>query len=107
MHRQALVFPEKVEVSRTELRRRQSAAFRRAKGSTVLAVTDVRAGGVVKYVLDGAYLEELTRSLKAALETLDILQDRKLRSRLLRASRSLDTSVAQGSLRALDEVFGN
>jgi hypothetical protein len=61
----------------------------------------------VKYVLDGPYLEELTRSLRAALETLEILQDRKLTRRLLRASRTLDADVAQGRLRGLDEAFGN
>ncbi|MBM3746418.1 MAG: hypothetical protein FJW34_11530 [Acidobacteria bacterium] len=106
MSPRALVRPSKIEVSRSELRRRQSAAFRRAKGSTVLAVTDARPGGEVKYVVDGPYLEQLTSSLRAALETLEVLEDRRLLDRVLQASRTLDADLAQGRLRALDEVFG-
>jgi len=106
MSLQALTSPEKIEVNRSQLRRKQSALFRRARGRTVVVVTNARKSGGVKYVLDQSYLEELWRNLRAATETLEILKDRKLLERLLKASEGLDEDVERGRLHSLDEVFG-
>ncbi len=105
MSPQALTSPEKVEVNRSELRRKQSAVFRRARGRTVVAITSARSGRV-KYLLDERYLEELWRNLRAAIETLETLKDRKLLRRLLRASKGLDEDVERGRLHSLDEALG-
>ena len=106
MSPQALTAPERLEVTRTELRRKPSALLRRAKGRTVVAVRDSRAPGDTKYVLDGRYLEELWRNLRAAIETLEILKDRRLLNQLLRATRTLDQEAARGRLRSLEDAFG-
>jgi len=98
--------PEKVQANHSQLRRKQSTLLRRARGHTVVVVRNARSGGGVKYVLDQAYAEELWRSLRAATETLEILEDRKLLRRLLRASKGLDQAVERGSLHSLAEVFG-
>ena len=102
----ALMSPEKVKVNRSQLRRKQSALFRRARGRTVVVVSNARGGGGVKYVLDEAYAEELWRNLRAATETLEILEDRKLLRRLLRATKGLDEDVERGRLHSLDEALG-
>jgi hypothetical protein len=98
--------PQKVQVNRSQLRQKQRNILRKAKGRTVVVVSDARAGGEVKYVLDSLYFEQLWKSLAAAVETLEITTDRRLFNQILRAGETLDEDMRGGKLRRLEEAFG-
>jgi hypothetical protein len=100
------VLPAKVQVNRSQLRQKQSSILRQAKGRTVVVVSDARAGGEVKYVLDRLYFEQLWKSLVAAVETLEITTDRKLFNQILRAAETLDDDMRVEKLRPFEEAFG-
>ena len=102
----AVMSPQKVQVNRSQLRQKQSSILRKAKGRTVVVVSDARAGGEVKYVLDRLYFEQLWKSLVAAVETLEITTDRKLFNQILRAAETLDDDTRVRKLRPFEEAFG-
>ena len=102
----AAMSPQKVQVNRSQLRQKQSAILGKAKGRTVVVVSDARAGGEVKYILDRLYFEQLWKDLRAAVETLEITTDRKLFNQILRAAETLDADVRDRKLRPFEEAFG-
>ena len=102
----AAMSPQKVQVNRSQLRQKQSAVLGKAKGRTVVVVSDARAGSEVKYVLDKPYFEQLWKSLVAAVETLEITTDRKLFDQILRAAETLDDDMRVEKLRPFEEAFG-
>jgi len=101
----AAMSPQKVQVNRSQLRQKQSAVLGKAKGRTVVVVSDARAGGEVKYVLDRLYFEQLWKNLRAAVETLEITADRKLFDQILRAAETLQEDVRTGKLHFFEEAF--
>ena len=92
-------------VDRSGLRQRQSAILGMAKGRTVIEVT-ARGSDEEKYILDKSYFEELVAGRDAAVETLAILTDRKLYSRLLKTAETLERDVRRGRLASFEEAFG-
>ncbi len=97
--------PDKVPVKRSELRRNQSAWFKRAKGKTVLLVQAPNDHDEDKYVLSKKYFEQLYGGLESAIETLEIAMDRKLFNQILAAAGTLEEDVRLGRLRSLEEAF--
>lgn len=101
----ALLQPETIQTNRSQLRQRQSSVLRRAKGSTVVVVT-ARADEDQKCVLDKRYFEQILESSRAALETLEIVADTRLFSRLLKTAEALDEEIRRGNLHSFEEAFG-
>lgn len=99
------VRPHREKVNRSGLRQRQSAVLGMAKGKTVVVVAS-RAKDQEKYILDKAYFDELVSGRDAAVETLEILMNPKLYSRLLKTADSLAEDIRQNKLASLEEVFG-
>jgi ribosomal protein L25 (general stress protein Ctc) len=105
MKTKALLKPETVETSRTQLRQRQSSVLRKAKGRTVVVVR-AREEEDEKCVVDKRYFEEILQNFGAALETLEIATDTKLFSRLLKAAETVDEEIRLGKLHSFEEAFG-
>ena len=97
--------PQRKRVNRSGLRQRQSAILKMAKGRTVVEVAS-RGKDEEKCILDKAYFDELVSARDAAVETLEILTDQKLYSRLLKTAGTLSEDVRKGKLASLEEVFG-
>jgi hypothetical protein len=76
-----------------------------AKGKNVVLVA-ARGKGQEKYILDKPYFDELVSARDAAMETLEILMDRKLYSRLLKTAETLEQDVRKGRLASFEQVFG-
>ena len=79
--------------------------LKQAKGETVVEVAS-RGKGKEKYILDKAYFDELVSGRDAAVETLAILMDGKLFSRLMTTLETLDEDLRAGRLASFEEVFG-
>ncbi len=105
MKSSALLKPGTVKINRSQFRQKQSAVLKRARGRTVVVVTSRGEGGQ-KCVLDREYFEEIMEKFRNAMETLEIMSDTKLFTRLLRTARTLDDDVRLGRLRSLEEAFG-
>ena len=101
----ALTEPQLVTVGRSELRQRQRATLKRAKGRTVVLIS-ANEGEEAKLVLDKEYFDELLASLRAAAETLAITMDDRLFPRILAAAGTLDEDIRLGKLHSLEEAFG-
>ena len=101
----ALTQPHWVAVKRSELRQKQRATLKRAKGRTVVLIS---AGDQEeeKLVLDRQYFDELVGKLRAALATLEITMDARLFPRILAAAQTLEEDVRLGKLRSFEEAFG-
>ena len=100
-----LLKPEKVRTKRSDLRQMQSSVLARAKGRTVVVVT--AHGKEEKYVLDRAYFEEILEKMRGLEETLEIMADPKLFSRLLKGAETIDHDARAGRLHSLEEAFGH
>jgi hypothetical protein len=97
--------PEFLEVNRSELRQNQSSILRKAKGRTVLVISAPQEGEE-KLVMDRAYFDDIASKLRAAIETLAVVADERLFSRILAAADTLDSDVRKRELHSFEEAFG-
>lgn len=103
----ALAQPETVaRVRRSELRDDQKKYLAAARGTSIVEV-EASLEGEKKYLVDKQYFDELVRTFKTALETLEIIKDQKLFSQILRASATMDEDIRLGKLHSFEEAFGD
>lgn len=101
----ALTRPTLIRVKRSDLRQKQRAILKQARGRTVVLV-DARDEEDARLVLDKTYFDTLLKKFKAVVETLEIMNDQRLFPRILAAARTLDDDMRQGKLRSFEEAFG-
>jgi hypothetical protein len=101
----ALTRPEKKIVNRSELRQKQRATLRMARGHQVVVIS-ANDEEDEKLLLDKKYFDELVKQLRAVIETLEITSDQKLFSRILGVSESLEENTRLGKLHSFEEAFG-
>src|SRR5229473_4297532 len=85
----ALTRPERKVVNRTELRQKQSATLRLARGNQVVVITANHEEDE-KLLLDKKYFDEIMQKLRAVIETLEITSDQKLFKQILGVADSLE-----------------
>jgi len=100
-----LTKPETTEVNRSELRKKQRAILRLARGNKVVVIS-ANDEEDEKLVLDKRYFEELIERLRSVMETLEIATDQKLFPQILRASKGLEKETRLGKLHSFAEAFG-
>jgi len=100
-----LTKPETTAVNRSELRQKQRAILRLARGNRVVVIS-ANDEEDEKLLLDKKYFEELIERLRSVIETLDIATDQKLFTQILRASKSLEKDTRLGKLHSFEEAFG-
>ena len=101
----ALTKPEKHTVNRSELRQKQSATLRLARGNSVVVISANHEEDE-KLLVDKRYFDELVQKLRSVVETLEIATDRKLFSQILRAAEHLEDNTRRGKLHSFAEAFG-
>ncbi len=101
----ALTRPERKVVNRTELRQKQSATLRLARGNQVVVITANHEEDE-KLLLDKKYFDEIVRQLRAVVETLEITSDQKLFKQILGVADSLEENTRLGKLHSFEEAFG-
>jgi hypothetical protein len=100
-----LLRPERKIVNRSELRQKQSATLRMARGNQVVVISANHAEDE-KLVLDKKYFDELVQNLRAVIETLEITSDRKLFKQILGVAENLEEDTRLGRLHSFAEAFG-
>ena len=101
----ALTKPHWVQVNRSELRQKQRATLKRAKGRTVVLIAGADEEEE-KLVIDKEYFQEVLGKLRAAVETLSITMDERLFGQIMAAAKTLDEDIRLGRLRSFEEAFG-
>ena len=101
----ALTRPERKTVNRSELRQKQSATLRMARGNQVVVISANHEEDE-KLLLDKKYFDEIVQRLRALIETLEITSDQKLFKQILGAAESLEEDTRLGRLHSFEEVFG-
>ena len=92
-------------VTRAQLRQNQSAVLNRVSRENRILVTSRRKDHREVYLVDQEYLDHVTRKLESLVETLDILMDRPLASRLLRLKNQFKKKPSSAKLVPFDEAF--
>ena len=88
-----------------QLRQNQSAVLNRVSRENRILVTSRRKDHREVYLVDQKYLDHVTRELESLGETLDILMDRPLASRLLRLKNQFKKKPSSAKLVPFDEAF--
>jgi len=101
----ALTRPERKTVNRSELRQKQSATLRMARGNQVVVISANHEEDE-KLLLDKRYFDEIVKQLGAVIETLEIISDQKLFKQILGVSESLEQKTRLGKLHSFEEAFG-
>jgi hypothetical protein len=101
----ALTRPEKKIVNRSELRQKQRATLRMARGHQVVVIS-ANDEEDEKLLLDKKYFDEIVKQLRAVIETLEIIGDQKLFNQILGVSESLEENTRLGKLHSFEEAFG-
>ena len=101
----ALTRPEKKIVNRSELRQKQRATLRMARGNRVVVIL-ANDEEDEKLLLDRKYFDEIVKELRAVIETLEIISDQKLFNQILGVSESLEENTRLGKLHSFEEAFG-
>jgi hypothetical protein len=101
----ALIRPERKTVNRSELRQKQRETLRMARGNQVVLIS-ANDEEDEKLLLDKKYFDEIVKQLRAVIETLEIISDRKLFNQILGASGSLEENTRLGRLHSFEEAFG-
>ncbi len=97
---------EKVtRVTRSELRQNQSKVLSRVSKARRLLITSRLKDDRPIYLVDQAYLDELTQELESLIETLDILMDQPLTERLQRLKSQVMRSPKSITLIPFDKAF--
>ena len=100
-----LTKPHWIKVNRSELRQKQRATLKRAKGRSVVLIFGADKEEE-KLVIDKEYFDEVLKKLRAAVETLSITMDERLYGQILAAAETLDKDIRRGKLRSFEEAFG-
>ena len=100
-----LTKPHWIKVNRSELRQKQRATLKRAKGRSVVLIFGADKEEE-KLVIDKEYFDEVLGELGAALETLSITMDERLFGQIMAAAKTLDKDMRLGRLRSFEETFG-
>lgn len=100
----ALTRPQRRIVNRSELRQKQSATLRLARGNQVVVISASNEEDE-KLLLDKKYFEELVQRLRSAIETLEIISDQKLYKQILGAAKDLEENTRLGKLHSFEEAF--
>lgn len=100
------ILPDKtVAVNRSELRADQSSILDKAEGTHIVVVKAPRASGGEKYIVDGAYFNTVFDRLRSALETLEIMMDRRLVDSIMKSMDTLDEDMRLGRLHSFEDAF--
>ncbi|MGB2623968.1 MAG: hypothetical protein WA857_11575 [Candidatus Acidiferrum sp.] len=102
---QALTRPGRHTVGRSELRQKQSATLRLARGRNVVVISAHHEEDE-KLLLDKKYFDELIQKLRSVVETLEITSDQKFFKQILSAAENLDENTRRGKLHSFEEAFG-
>ena len=94
-----------VEVNRSELRAAQSSILDKAEGTHIVVVKAPRTSGGEKYIVDSAYFNTIFDRLHSALETLEIMMDRRLFDNITKSMDTLDEDMRLGRLHSFDDAF--
>jgi len=100
-----LTKPERRRVNRSELRQKQSATLRLARGNRVVVISATHEEDE-KLLLDKKYFEELVQRLRSTIETLEIASDQKLFKQILGSVENLKENTRRGNLHSFEEAFG-
>jgi hypothetical protein len=100
-----LTRPVRRNVKRSELRQKQSATLRLARGTNVVVIA-ATAKEDEKLLLDKQYFDALVARLRSLVETLEIASDPILFNQILGAAKTLDQDVRLGRMHSFAEVFG-
>jgi phosphotransferase system IIB component len=101
----ALTRPERKIVNRSELRQKQSATLRMARGNQVVVISANHEEDE-KLLLDKKYFDEIMQKLRAVIETLEITSDQKLFKQILGVAETLEEDTRLGRLHSFEEAFG-
>jgi hypothetical protein len=101
----ALTHPKTVRVNRTEFRENLRAMLDKAQDCTVVEISAPNNEDE-RLLLDRKYFDELVKSLKSLMETLEITTDRKLFEQIIRAASTLEDDTRLGKLHSFEEAFG-
>lgn len=101
----ALTRPERKTVNRSELRQKQRATLRMARGNQVVVIS-ANDEEDEKLLLDKKYFEAIVSQLRSLIETLEIINDQKLFKQILGADGSLERDTRLGKLHSFEEAFG-
>lgn len=105
MPKSVLSNPHEIRVKRSQLRGNQRKILSKAKGQTILVISE-NGDGEEKLVLDKKYFDALLRHLRSAVETLEITTNKPLFAQIISAAETLEDDVRAGRLHSMDEVFG-
>ncbi len=100
----ALIRPEVITVNRSELRQKQRALLKRARGRTVLLVKANLAEDE-KVVLDKKSFDEMRQKFESLIETLEIAMDRRLFNQILGVADTLEEDLRLGKLKSMEDAF--
>jgi hypothetical protein len=101
----ALTHPGSRTVKRSELRQKQSATLRLARGRNVVVISATHEEDE-KLLVDKKYFDELIQKLRSVVETLEITSDQKFFKQILSAAENLDENTRLGKLHSFEEAFG-
>lgn len=101
----ALTKPERKIVNRSELRRKQSATLRMARGNQVVLISATHEEDE-KLLMDKKYFDDIVQKLRAVIETLDIMSDQKLFKQIVGVAATLEEDTRLGRLHSFEEAFG-
>jgi len=101
----ALTRPEQKIVNRSELRQKQSATLRMARGNQVVLISATHEEDE-KLLLDKKYFDEIVQKLRAVIEALEIMSDQKLFNQIVGVAQTLEEDTRLGRLHSFEEAFG-
>jgi hypothetical protein len=102
---QALKRPEPKIVNRSELRQKQSATLRMARGDQVVVISATHKEDET-VLLDRRYYDDLVQKLRAVIETLEIMSDQKLFKQIVGVAQTLEEDTRLGKLHSFEDAFG-
>jgi hypothetical protein len=102
---QALKRPEPKIVNRSELRQKQSATLRMARGNQVVVISATHKEDET-VLLDKRYYDDLVQKLRAVIETLEIMSDQKLFKQIVGVAQTLEEDTRLGKLHSFEDAFG-
>jgi hypothetical protein len=101
----ALRRPEPKRVKRSELRQKQSATLRMARGNQVVVISATHKEEET-VLLDKKYFDDIEQKLRAVIETLEIMSDQKLFKQIVGVDKTLAEDTRLGKLHSFEDVFG-
>jgi hypothetical protein len=101
----ALTQPERKIVNRSELRQKQSATLRMARGNQVVVISATHEEDE-KLLMDKKYFDDIVQKLRAVVETLDIMSNQKLFKQIVGVAATLEEDTRLGRLHSFEEAFG-